>query len=129
MRVSGPQLRKLGYFCVKVPQFSFTRLLGADPLLGVEMASTGAAACCRSLGSGGTDAADAAGEVACFGATVGEAFIKAHLATYMQLPRKTVLLSTGARCADGRVTNTFLTRLALGVWQDRPRTRRRCCRT
>lgn len=40
----------------QVPMFSFTRLKGADPILGVEMASTG--------------------EVACFGATKQEAFLK-----------------------------------------------------
>ncbi|KAK9362158.1 hypothetical protein V1504DRAFT_449704 [Lipomyces starkeyi] len=36
---------KRGYVAVKVPQFSFTRLAGADPFLGVEMASTGEVAC------------------------------------------------------------------------------------
>ncbi|KAG6810027.1 hypothetical protein H0H92_013641 [Tricholoma furcatifolium] len=33
------------YICVKVPQFSFSRLSGADPVFGVEMASTGEVAC------------------------------------------------------------------------------------
>jgi len=33
------------YKCVKVPQFSYTRLPGADPKLSVEMASTGEVAC------------------------------------------------------------------------------------
>lgn len=46
---------------VKVAIFSFTRLLGADPILGVEMASTG--------------------EVACFGATREEAYLKGLIAT------------------------------------------------
>ena len=63
--------------CVKSPQFSFTRLLGADPLLGVEMASTG--------------------EVACFGDTVEEAFLKSYLAATNKLPKKRVLLSTGSQ--------------------------------
>lgn len=64
------------YTAVKVPQFSFARLLGADPVLGVEMASTG--------------------EVACFGATENEAFLKALIAATVKLPKKRVLVSTGA---------------------------------
>jgi len=52
-------------YCVKFPQFSFTRM-GADPLTGVEMVSTG--------------------EVACFGATFGEAFMKAAIAGDVKLP-------------------------------------------
>jgi hypothetical protein len=55
--------------------FSFTRLRGADPTLGVEMSSTG--------------------EVACFGDDVHEAFLQSLLATGFKLPKKnsTVLLS------------------------------------
>ncbi|KAJ3298328.1 hypothetical protein HK104_010904 [Borealophlyctis nickersoniae] len=64
------------YVAVKVPQFSFSRLSGADPILGVEMASTG--------------------EVACFGKDKYEAYIKALLATGFQLPKKNVLLSIGS---------------------------------
>lgn len=37
--------RKRGYLATKVPQFSWTRLAGADPFLGVEMSSTGEVAC------------------------------------------------------------------------------------
>ncbi|MFH1133343.1 MAG: carbamoyl-phosphate synthase (glutamine-hydrolyzing) large subunit [Nanoarchaeota archaeon] len=65
----------LDYVGVKAPQFSFTRLHGADPVLGVEMASTG--------------------EVACLGDDVREAFLKALLATGFSLPKRSVLLSTG----------------------------------
>ena len=36
-----PDVPELSYVGVKVPQFSFMRLKGADPVLGVEMASTG----------------------------------------------------------------------------------------
>merc|ERR1719204_2027241 len=54
------------YVCVKVPMFSFGRLLGADPVLRVEMASTG--------------------EVACFGETKYEAFLKALIASGFKLP-------------------------------------------
>jgi hypothetical protein len=35
----------LNYVGVKVPMFSFSRLVGADPMLGVEMASTGEVGC------------------------------------------------------------------------------------
>ncbi len=60
---------------VKAAQFSFSRLKGADPSLGVEMASTG--------------------EVACLGSDPGDALLKALLSTGFRLPQKSVLLSTG----------------------------------
>jgi len=53
---------------VKAAQFSFSRLKGADPALGVEMSSTG--------------------EVACFGDTIEEAFLKSLIATGFRLPEK-----------------------------------------
>src|SRR6266850_2190452 len=65
----------LEYVGVKAPQFSFTRLEGADPVLGVEMASTG--------------------EVGCLGDDFEEAFLKALLSVGFRLPVKSVLLSTG----------------------------------
>lgn len=65
----------LNYVGVKAPQFSFSRLHGADPVLGVEMASTG--------------------EVACLGETVNEAFLKSLLAVGFVIPEKNILLSTG----------------------------------
>ncbi|KAH6607691.1 pyrabcn [Trichoderma cornu-damae] len=61
---------------VKVPQFSFSRLSGADPVLGVEMASTG--------------------EVACFGVDKNEAYLKALLSTGFRIPKKNILLSIGS---------------------------------
>ncbi|KND88717.1 Protein pyrABCN [Tolypocladium ophioglossoides CBS 100239] len=61
---------------VKVPQFSFSRLSGADPVLGVEMASTG--------------------EVACFGVDKYEAYLKALLSTGFKIPKANVLLSIGS---------------------------------
>jgi carbamoyl-phosphate synthase / aspartate carbamoyltransferase len=64
------------YVGVKVPQFSFSRLSGADPILGVEMASTG--------------------EVACFGKDKYEAYLKALLSTGIVLPKKNILLSIGS---------------------------------
>lgn len=68
------EIRK-NYVGVKVPQFSFSRLSGADPVLGVEMASTG--------------------EVACFGVDKYEAYLKALLSTGFRLPKKNILLSIG----------------------------------
>jgi carbamoyl-phosphate synthase / aspartate carbamoyltransferase len=61
---------------VKVPQFSFSRLSGADPVLGVEMASTG--------------------EVACFGVNKYEAYLKALLSTGFKIPKANILLSIGS---------------------------------
>jgi len=65
----------LDYVGVKAPQFSFTRLEGADPTLGVEMSSTG--------------------EVACLGDDFEEALLKALLSVGYRLPIRSVLLSTG----------------------------------
>jgi len=65
----------LDYVGVKAPQFSFTRLEGADPTLGVEMSSTG--------------------EVACLGDDFEEALLKALLSVGYKLPIRSVLLSTG----------------------------------
>jgi len=68
-------LLDIDYVCVKAPMFSFTRLRGADPTLGVEMSSTG--------------------EVACFGDDAHEAFLQSLLATGFKLPKanSSVLLS------------------------------------
>jgi len=65
----------LDYVAIKFPQFSFPRLKGADPVLGVEMASTG--------------------EVACFGEDMEEAFLKSYLAVGHKIPKKGILLSIG----------------------------------
>ncbi len=64
--------------CVKSPQFSFMRLEGADPVTGVEMVSTG--------------------EVACFGETFEEAFLKSSMASGMNIPEdgKPVLITVGS---------------------------------
>ncbi|KAG5636336.1 hypothetical protein H0H81_008387 [Sphagnurus paluster] len=64
------------YVGVKVPQFSFSRLSGADPVLGVEMASTG--------------------EVACFGKDKYEAYLKGLIATGVFPPKKNILFSIGS---------------------------------
>ena len=60
---------------VKAAQFSFSRLHGADPVLGVEMASTG--------------------EVGCIGRDLNDAFLKALLSVGYRVPKKRILLSTG----------------------------------
>jgi carbamoyl-phosphate synthase large subunit len=65
----------LDYVVVKAPQFSFSRLRGADPVLSVEMSSTG--------------------EVACFGDDIFEATLKAVIATGLRLPKKNILFSIG----------------------------------
>jgi len=65
----------LDYVGVKAPQFSFTRLKGSDPVLGVEMVSTG--------------------EVACLGDEFDDAFLKSLLSVGYRVPKRSVLLSTG----------------------------------
>ncbi|MDX9781676.1 MAG: carbamoyl-phosphate synthase (glutamine-hydrolyzing) large subunit [Bacteroidales bacterium] len=65
----------LDYVGIKASQFSFTRLQKADPVLGVDMASTG--------------------EVGCIGDDTNEAILKAMLSVGYKLPKKGILLSTG----------------------------------
>ena len=65
----------LGYVGVKCSQFSFARLHQADPVSGVDMASTG--------------------EVGCLGRTSDEALLKAMLSVGHRIPAGPVLLSTG----------------------------------
>lgn len=65
----------LDHVAVKAPQFSYSRLAGADPVLSVEMASTG--------------------EVACFGESFEEAFLKALISAGFKMPKKNILLSIG----------------------------------
>ncbi|HEU5228343.1 MAG TPA: carbamoyl-phosphate synthase (glutamine-hydrolyzing) large subunit [Ktedonobacteraceae bacterium] len=71
------EMPKLSFTAVKAPQFSFSRLTGADPVLRVEMASTG--------------------EVACFGDDVEEAYLKAILATGGHIPEKGIFISLGGQ--------------------------------
>lgn len=66
----------LDYVGVKAPQFSFHRLKGADPKLGIEMASTG--------------------EVGCIGENLHEAFLTAYLSVGLKIPNKNILLSLGS---------------------------------
>lgn len=69
-------MKGVGKVGVKVPQFSFSRLAGADVTLGVEMSSTG--------------------EVACFGDNRYEAYLKAMMSTGFQIPEKSILISIGS---------------------------------
>ena len=66
---------------VKASQFSFARLQNADPVLGVDMSSTG--------------------EVGCLGDSLDEALLNALIATGYRLPKKGVLISSGG--AKGKV--------------------------
>lgn len=66
----------LDYVGIKASQFSFNRLQKADPVLGVDMASTG--------------------EVGCLGDDVSEAVLTSMLAVGQRVPEKNILLSTGA---------------------------------
>ena len=65
----------LDYIGVKAPQFSFSRLSKADPILGVDMSSTG--------------------EVGCIGENFYEAILKSMLSVGYAIPEKNILLSTG----------------------------------
>jgi carbamoyl-phosphate synthase large subunit len=65
----------LDYIGVKAPQFSFSRLLKADPVLGVEMASTG--------------------EVGCLGDNYYDAILCAMLSVGYKIPQKRILVSSG----------------------------------
>lgn len=65
----------LDYVGIKASQFSFNRLQKADPVLGVDMSSTG--------------------EVGCLGDDTNDALLKSMLAVGQGIPKKTILLSTG----------------------------------
>ena len=65
----------LDYVGIKASQFSFNRLQKADPVLGVDMSSTG--------------------EVGCLGDDTNQALLKSMLSVGQRIPKRTVLLSTG----------------------------------
>lgn len=65
----------LDYVGIKASQFSFNRLQKADPVLGVDMASTG--------------------EVGCLGENANSALLKSMLSVGLRIPKKNILLSTG----------------------------------
>ena len=66
----------LDYVGIKASQFSFNRLQKADPVLGVDMASTG--------------------EVGCLGDDTGTALLKSMLSVGYRIPKRNILLSTGS---------------------------------
>ncbi len=82
-------------YLVKVPQFSFSRLEGADPLLRVEMASTG--------------------EAAAFGNTLTEAFLKAELSVDGVIPKKGIFISLGTEDNKIRFLDSALLLKTLNV--------------
>ncbi|MFO7371071.1 MAG: carbamoyl-phosphate synthase (glutamine-hydrolyzing) large subunit [Bacteroidales bacterium] len=71
---------------VKAPQFSFSRLLKADPILGVDMASTG--------------------EVGCIGENFYDAILKSMLSVGYSYPKKNILLSTGPMRSKVELVNS-----------------------
>ena len=76
----------LEYIGVKAPQFSFSRLSKADPILGVDMSSTG--------------------EVGCIGDDFYEAILKAMLSVGYNFPKKNILLSTGPTRSKAELLNS-----------------------
>ena len=75
VEVLNKSVFELDYVGVKASQFSFARLLKADPVLGVDMASTG--------------------EVGCIGENYYEAILKSMLSVGQRIPRKNILISSG----------------------------------
>ena len=76
----------LDYIGVKAPQFSFSRLQKTDPLLGVDMSSTG--------------------EVGCIGENYYDAILKAMLSVGYNIPEKNVLISSGPMRSKVELVNS-----------------------
>jgi carbamoyl-phosphate synthase large subunit len=76
----------MDYIGIKAPQFSFSRLKQADPILGVDMASTG--------------------EVGCIGDNFYEAILKSMLSVGYKVPKKNILLSTGPMRSKVELVNS-----------------------
>lgn len=85
----------LDYVGVKAPEFSFTRLEGADPTTGVEMASTG--------------------EVACLGEDFNEAFLKALQSVGYKFPVKSILISSGTIESKSELLEPMKQLLKIGI--------------
>jgi carbamoyl-phosphate synthase large subunit len=83
------------FVAVKASQFSFSRLSGADPILRVEMSSTG--------------------EVACFGDDVAEAYLKAIIATGGRIPSKGIFISLGGENKKTKFLESVRQLSALGI--------------
>ncbi|MCH5310188.1 MAG: carbamoyl-phosphate synthase (glutamine-hydrolyzing) large subunit [Prevotella sp.] len=84
----------LDYVGIKASQFSFNRLQKADPVLGVDMASTG--------------------EVGCLGDNSSTALLKAMLSVGHRIPKKTVMLSTGSAKQKAEMLEAARTLVAHG---------------
>ncbi|MDO8514057.1 MAG: carbamoyl-phosphate synthase (glutamine-hydrolyzing) large subunit [bacterium] len=84
---------ELDYVAVKSPQFSYSRIKGADPRSGVEMASTG--------------------EVACFGDSYSEALLKSMMAAGLRLPKKNILISVGGEESKVKLLSAMKTLSAM----------------
>ena len=84
----------LDYVGVKASQFSFARLLKADPILGVDMSSTG--------------------EVACLGETYLEAILKSMLSVGNKIPKQNILISSGPARSKVELLDATRTLLAKG---------------
>jgi len=93
--IPAVSLPELHFTAVKAPQFSFSRLTGADPALSVEMASTG--------------------EVACFGDDLEEAYLKAIIATGGNVPHKGIFISLGGDEKKERFVESARLLATLGV--------------
>lgn len=96
MKVAA-KFQGLPHFGVKVPQFSFMRLSGADPVLGVEMLSTG--------------------EVACLGRKFGDAFIKALQASDFKIPPigSSIFITVGSKELKERIVPLTKKLVKLGM--------------
>ena len=84
----------LDYVGIKASQFSFNRLQKADPVLGVDMASTG--------------------EVGCIGEDTTCALLKSMLSVGYRIPEKTILLSTGSAKQKAEMLDASRTLVANG---------------
>ncbi|EFZ36037.1 carbamoyl-phosphate synthase, large subunit [Hoylesella oralis ATCC 33269] len=84
----------LDYVGIKASQFSFNRLQKADPVLGVDMASTG--------------------EVGCLGDDTNQALLKSMLSVGYRIPKHTVLLSTGGAKQKAEMLDSAKTLIRYG---------------
>ena len=91
-QIFTPRTDRIG---IKAPMFSFHRLDGADPMLGVEMASTG--------------------EVGCIGKTFASALIPALESTGIKRPRNGILISAGRPQEKNQFLPFLPTLLSLGI--------------
>jgi carbamoyl-phosphate synthase large subunit len=93
--VPAVEVPRPSFVAVKAPQFSFSRLTGADPVLRVEMASTG--------------------EVACFGEDIEEAYLKAIIATGSNIPKRGIFISLGGDEKKNRFLESAQRLATLGI--------------